>query len=313
VFKELEYLPMALKSLARNVYFLMEKQNLPTCNIVPMEPKLKAIFCITSDCVKRMNENFPSTKERIVLLQEPKSKSNRLTANVKNMLVKSVAHYHTSIVTTTLKHMDFSGKGYFGIMKIGGYTEQNYEMYTCLNSETNAIFVEPIRSHFDDIKNGLNNMYDGNKFIYVNACVSNNIGKMNLVCPSATTNAQFQIQSPFLYSNNKKHFERVDCDLDSIWVKTITINQLVKDFEMKEIFLLIVETGFHDFEILMSIDFKLKPKYIKFASEHMTSFGNRGTKYNLVVNYLEKNGYRIVEENDHCTLMNLRNSVSNNA
>jgi tetratricopeptide (TPR) repeat protein len=313
VFKNLEYLPITFKSLAKNVYFLMEKQTLPTTCIFIIDPKLNGILCMTNECVKMMSDFFPSTKERIVLLQEPKSK--RLTAMSKNMFIKSISCYHRNIVATTLKHNDFSQKGYFAMMKIGGYNQQNNEFYTCLKSESNAIFIEPIPTYFENMKNSLNQMHDGNKFIYVNACASNNIGKMNLFYPS-TTNDKNKV-FPLLYSNksvsfvpdidksSKQGVRREELvDLDSVWVRTVTINQLAKDFEIKELFFLIVETDFHDFEIVMSLDFKIvKPKYIKFMSQNMTSAGNRGTKYNLLVNHLEKNGYKVVEENEHTTLM----------
>lgn len=315
VFKNLEYLPMTLKSLARNVYFLMEKQKLPEkCNIFTIEPKLKGIFCMTNECIKMITEFFPSTKEKIVLFQEPNSK--RLTPNVKNMFIENLSHHHINILALRLKYGDFSGKGKFAMMKIGGYNKENNEFYTCLKSESNAMFIEPITTHFENMKNGLNQMHDGNKFIYVNACASNNVGKMNLFCPSATNDNKKVF--PLLYSNKSVSFSSSSGssesrgaqlpDLDSLWVRTVTINQLVKDFDMKELFFLIVETDFHDFEILMSVDFNiLKPKYIKFMSQNMTSPGNRGTKYNIVANYLEKNGYKVVEENDFTTLMMYKN------
>ena len=96
--------------------------------------------------------------------------------------------------------------------------------------------------------------------------------------------------------------------MDSVWVKTITINQLWKDFKIKDVFLLIIETDFHDFEIIMNIDFNIiKPNYIKFANQHMTGFQNRGPKYNLIVNYLEKKNYKMVEETKCSTIMQLKN------
>lgn len=305
VFKNLEYLPMSFKSLARNVYFLMEKEKLPNTSIFIIDPKLKGILCMTSQCMKMLSDFFPSTKEKIFLLQEPKTK--RLTSLVKNMVIESMSCHHRNIVATTLKHGDFSGKEQFAMMKIGGYNEDNNEFYTCLKSESNAMFIEPIPTHFEAMKNSLNKLHDGNKFIYVNACASNNIGKMNLFCPSATNDKKSVF--PLLYSNKSGSFrpgvQGADLpDLDSLWVRTITLNQLVKDFEIKELFFLIVESDFHDFEIVMSIDFKLiKPKYIKFMSQNMSSPGNRGMKYNVLVNHLEKNGYKVVEENEITTLM----------
>ena len=300
VFKNLEYLPMCFKSLAKNVYFLMEKEKLPNTCIFIIEPKLKGILCMTSHCMKILGDFFPSTKEKTFLLQEPKTK--RLTSLVKNMFIESMSCHHRNIVATTLKHGDFSGKGQFAIIKMGGYNEDNNEFYTCLKSESNALFIEPIPIYFENMKNSLNKLHDGNKFIYVNAFASNNIGKMKLFCPSVTNDKK--IVFPLLYSNKSGCFSHGFPDLDSLWVRTITLNQLTKDFEIKELFFLIVETDFHDFEILMSIDFNLiKPKYIKFMSQNMSSPGNRGMKYNVVVNHLEKNGYKVVEENEITTLM----------
>lgn len=304
VFKNLYYLPVALKSISRNVYFLMEREKLHPCCVIPMEPKLKAIFCMTEKCKTIMCDNYPLMKQnnKMIVFQEGK----RISYNAKQILLESLQNYHSGIINTFLQNIHFEEEYHFGMVKIGGYKKENDELYNCIKNKDNTIFVEPIKMYYEELRSTVNTIIPDNKFIFANVCISNNNGKMNLFYPSVTNEGPI----PIFYSNNRKQLEerKVYCDLDSVWVKTITINQLWKDFQIKDVFLLIIETDFHDFEIIMNIDFNVvRPRYIKFANQHMTGFENRGPKYNLILNYLEKNNYKMVEETSCSTIVQWKN------
>jgi predicted O-methyltransferase YrrM len=62
-----EYLPVTFKGYTENVYLVVHDLT-PSCNIIPLDNKLKKIFCLTEWHTQLMSMIFPALKEMLVTL-----------------------------------------------------------------------------------------------------------------------------------------------------------------------------------------------------------------------------------------------------
>lgn len=268
------------------------------------EEALKQIFFYLNEInIKNKNElvekNFKWTSKLTWEAQANKL-INEYILNYSNINLNNILN---NVIYINLYENDYH------ILKIGAYkgNVMNDDVYYNINSNTKVIFVEPVPSYFYQLKENYNNKCNNNNFIYINKAVSNFIGKINMFYPSITNNFEtlpWWIEQ--LASIHKNHCKDhgYDIDLDSILVNTTTINEIANDLDIKKIILLIVDTEGHDFDIIMNIDFSIiKPKFIKFENMHLSGYKNKGNKYNILLSYLQNNGYILLDENVSDTLV----------
>jgi hypothetical protein len=62
-------------------------------------------------------------------------------------------------------------------------------------------------------------------------------------------------------------------------VQTTTLNEIVKEYKIKEIDILHTETEGHDYRILMNYNYEIKPKKIMYEHKHMDGYNTVGNKY----------------------------------
>jgi FkbM family methyltransferase len=80
--------------------------------------------------------------------------------------------------------------------------------------------------------------------------------------------------------------------VEKIIVRTTTINEIVKEYNITHIDLLHTDTEGHDYTILMNYDFEIKPKQIMFEHKHMDGLFNVGIKYRELSDRLLLLGYK---------------------
>ena len=80
--------------------------------------------------------------------------------------------------------------------------------------------------------------------------------------------------------------------VEKINVKTTTLNEIVKEYNITQIDLLHTDTEGHDYTILMNYNFEIKPKQIMFEHKHMDGLFNIGIKYDELSTKLVSLGYK---------------------
>jgi len=187
------------------------------------------------------------------------------------------------------------------IIQIGSHVgdTQNDPIFNIIDKTTTLILVEPVPYLFEQLKQNYKNK-NIDKIFFINRAVSSYIGTIELTIPSQENDfSKFPFWASQLSSVNETHVTDHIKDLitDTISVKTTTIDEIIKDYNVKEIELLHTDTEGHDYEIIMNYSFNIKPNKILFEHKHMDGFLTVGKKYESLKNKLKSVGY-IFKYND---------------
>lgn len=198
---------------------------------------------------------------------------------------------------------------HYAILKIGANNGQcpNDNLFGKINSSLRCIFVEPVPRLYEQMVSYYNTSYLYNNFIYINKAVSSKIDKLQIYYPSRTNDFK---KLPWwvdqLSGCNPQHFSDhgYSVDLDMSYIPTTTVNQICKEFQVKTLDYLTVDTEGHDYDILMAVDFNIiRPTFISFEHLHMDGYKTQAEKYKKLLEYLENNGYKITAKDiDNTTL-----------
>ena len=197
------------------------------------------------------------------------------------------------------------------IIQIGSHVGDtiNEPIFNIVDNNTKLILVEPVPFLFKQLINNYNKIFKTNQNIFfINKAVSNFIGEIEMTIPSENNNWQ---DLPFwasqLASVNSDHATGHISSLlvEKINVKTTTINEIVKEYNINQIDLLHTDTEGHDNIILMDYDFVIKPKKIIFEHKHMDGLFQIGIKYIELSNKLLSLGYKKTQQNSEDTTFEL--------
>ena len=197
------------------------------------------------------------------------------------------------------------------IIQIGSHIGNtcNDPIFNIVDHNTKVILVEPVPFLFRQLKNNYNEKFGINKNIFfINKAVSNFIGEIEMTIPSEKNDFQ---NLPFwasqLASVNSDHATGHISNLlvEKITVETTTLNEIVKEYNIKQIDLLHTDTEGHDYIILMNYNFEIKPKKIMFEHKHMDGLFTVGIKYVELSNKLLSLGYKKIEQNSEDTTFEL--------
>ena len=197
------------------------------------------------------------------------------------------------------------------IIQIGSHVGNtcNDPIFNIVDKDTNLILVEPVPYLFEQLKNNYNKKFENNhNIIFINKAVSNFIGEIEMTIPSEKNEySKLPFWATQLASVNSEHARgHIDSLLvEKIIVETTTINQIVKEYNIKQIDLLQTDTEGHDYTILMNYNFEIKPKKIIFENKHMDGLFKVGIKYHELLNKLSSLGYKKIEENFEETILKL--------
>ena len=189
------------------------------------------------------------------------------------------------------------------IIQIGSHVGNtiNDPIFEMADENTNLILIEPVPFLFERLKRNYK-MKLPNHFhniIFINKAVADFIGEIEFTIPSA--NNDFQ-NLPYwvtqLGSTNANHLKKhlPDLVVETIKVKTTTINEIVKNYQLKDIYLLKTDAEGMDYRILMNYDFSkyIKPMQILFEHNHMDGTFTVGKNYQSLMSKLEHFGYKMV-------------------
>lgn len=193
------------------------------------------------------------------------------------------------------------------VLKIGANNGQcpNDNIFGKMLPTFKIIFVEPVPRLFNELKKYYDSLYSNHNFIFLNKAVSSKIDKLKIYYPSVTNDfSTLPWWIDQLSGSDPLHFSKhgFDIDLDFSYIPTTTINQICKDYNIKTIDYLSVDTEGHDFDILMAMDLEIvKPKFITFEHLHMDGYKTQGVKYSKIIEHFKTNGY-IEQTKDYFTL-----------
>ena len=197
------------------------------------------------------------------------------------------------------------------IIQIGSHVGNTFNdpIFNTVDNNTTLILVEPVPFLFEELKNNYKEKTMNNKNIFfINKAVSDFIGEIEMTIPSLKNDfSKLPFWASQLASVNPDHALGHIHNLlvDKIMVKTTTINEIVKEYNIKEIHLLHIDTEGHDYTILMNYNFEIKPQKIMFEHKHMDGLLKVGPKYTELSNRLLSLGYIKIYQDTEDTVFEL--------
>ena len=190
------------------------------------------------------------------------------------------------------------------IIQIGAHVGNtiNDPVFERVDENTKLILVEPVPYLFNLLKKNykLKLPRTGNRIIFLNKAVGNYVGKLELTIPSGRNNfAELPYWASQLASSDPDHIRKhlPDMETEVIQVATTTIDEIVQEHKLDEIFLLKTDAEGMDYDILMhyfggNFSAKVKPRQILFEHNHMEGTFASGTKHMRIMTILSSLGYK---------------------
>ena len=196
------------------------------------------------------------------------------------------------------------------IIQIGSHVGDsiNDPIFNNVDETTRLILVEPVPYLFHNLQNNNKKKFKTDNIFFINKAVSDFSGEINMTIPSLRNDfSRLPFWASQLASVNPTHATShiPSLEIDTITVKTTTIDEIIKDYAISKIDLLHTDTEGHDYTILMNYSFIIKPLRILFEHKHMDGFLTVGEKYTTLKNKLELLGYKKVYQNDEDTMVEL--------
>ena len=195
------------------------------------------------------------------------------------------------------------------ILQIGSHIGDtiNDPIFNNVDETTKLFLVEPVPYLFEQLKINYKKK-NINNIIFLNKAVSSYVGSIELTIPSQYNDfSKLPFWASQLGSTNEKHCKAHIKEIitDKINVETTTINEIIRDYNIKEIELLHCDTEGHDYDILINFDFIIKPRKILFEHKHMDGIFSVGVKYENLTNYLKSHGYKYKYRTNEDTMFEL--------
>jgi|TARA_Y100000310_G_C20606114_1_gene775549 FkbM family methyltransferase len=203
------------------------------------------------------------------------------------------------------------------VLQIGSHIgkTENDPVFKSIKYNDNAIFVEPVPWLFEQLVKNYNEEYLNNSFIFLNKAVSSKNGKINLYVPSEKNDfSKYPVWASQLTSVYKNHIVNhtlINSDIknlivEKIKVETITLNEIILQFNIQNIELLHIDAEGHDYDILINLDLQLiRPKKIMFEHKHMDGTNQIGIKYKKLLEHLKENDYIFCFKSEDDTMVEL--------
>lgn len=197
------------------------------------------------------------------------------------------------------------------VIQIGSHigNTQNDPIYNEIDESTILVLVEPVPYLFIHLINNYKvKLHNLTNVTFINKAVSDFVGEINMTAPSERNDfTTLPFWASQLASINTNHATGHIHNLlvDTIKVRTTTIDEIIREHKIRQIDLLHTDTEGHDFRILMNYSFKIKPRQILFENKHMDGLLLRGYNYKMLSDRLESLGYTKKYENDEDTMYEL--------
>ena len=197
------------------------------------------------------------------------------------------------------------------IIQIGSHVGNtcNDPIFNIVDNNTKLILVEPVPFLFEQLKKNYNEKFENNQnIIFINKAASNFIGEIEMTIPSEKNDfSKLPCWASQIASVNPYHAlaHLRPLLVEKINVKTTTINEIVKEYNLEQIDLLHTDTEGHDYTILMNYNFEIKPTRIMFEHKHMDGLFTTGIKYDELSNKLLSLGYKKIKQDSEDTTFQL--------
>jgi len=197
------------------------------------------------------------------------------------------------------------------VIQIGSHigNTQNDPIFTQVDESTRLILIEPVPYLFELLKNNYRKKLKKlSNVTFINNAVSDSGKIIDLYIPSYRNDfSKLPFWASQLASTNRDHLTTHIPSLivDAIQVHSVTIDEIIRQFDIKELELLHTDTEGHDFTILMGYSFVIKPKKILFESKHMDGVHKRGKNYRELSAKLVSLGYKKTMQNTEDTMFEL--------
>jgi len=197
------------------------------------------------------------------------------------------------------------------IIQIGSHigNTENDPIFKIVNSTTKMILVEPVPHLFKQLQDNYKIKFQNLANItFINKAVSNFVGEIEMTVPSYDNDySQFPTWASQLASINPLHVHAhlPNLKVNKIQVETTTLDDIIKEYNVEEIYLLQTDTEGHDYTILMNYSFIIKPQKIVFEHKHMDGFCTVGQKYIELSKKLLSMGYTKKYKNTEDTMFEL--------
>ena len=190
------------------------------------------------------------------------------------------------------------------IIQIGSHVGDTFndKVYGISEQAKKLILVEPVPYLFEQLKINYNKKFKDTSHIkFVNKAISSYDGKMELTIPSPTNDfSKFPYWADQLASFNSEHIKKHIPNLltETILVDMMSLNSLLREYNIDHIDELYLDTEGHEFEILNNFSFCVKPIKIYFEYKHIDGTYSVGNKFNILMNKLKLLGYIITEQTE---------------
>ena len=219
------------------------------------------------------------------------------------------------------------------IVQIGSHVGKTFNdpIFEIVNENTNLFCVEPVPYLFKQLVDNYSFRFPGNNFKFINKAVSNHNRGITLYIPSEEN--EFETMPPWasqLSSCDPQHIEYhkiqinqlVDVTkhqkdlienfnnikIDNIQVESITLDELIEQYNITSIDLLNTDTEGHDYEILMKFSFSILPKRVQFEQKHLGDERKR-TLVKRIISF----GYNLISEDTEDMVFALWNLAIGNS
>ena len=173
-----------------------------------------------------------------------------------------------------------------------------------------AIFIEPVPYIYKELVQNYSKRYPNNSFKFINNAVTSSGGEKTFYFVSENNNFDEinNNNASFVKELGSFHKEHIDAhkldkfsinniNKEQILLHTITINDIIKNYNVSSIDFLHIDTEGFDFDILMSLDLNIvKPKKVMFEHTHINgTFNFCKTKYLQLVNHYKNYNYHVLQ------------------
>jgi len=192
-------------------------------------------------------------------------------------------------------------KFYMNIIQIGCHDGNDHVLqfiYNNINDITQVIFIDANKNvipycekTYDFLRQASIEVHFLNYAVVKDSMA---LPRLKLYVPK---NQECSLHCSYSYAHMKEHFHK-DENLELVEVPTITLSEIISQYNLKQINYLYIDTEGMDTDIINSIPFNnVSINYIKFEHAHTDGpFSNGGEKYDWTVQMLERLGYNIVRE-----------------
>lgn len=147
----------------------------------------------------------------------------------------------------------------------------------------------------------LQKTYKDKNFLFENVAVGDRNETINFYIDNYDNVLGSSQHGSCVLEHQHKHLHGLGRDIiTTLTVPCVTLNSLIKKYEIEIVNWLFIDTEGYDYKILITTDFsKFKPKYIHFESCHTDGPHHKAGNYDNLMEYLKSVGYKNIKNSGY--------------